>query len=264
MRRHRDQVFAGGWEPIVDLATFYALAEALGDSKRRTVRRGIKRHLLTGIARCSLCGQGMGTRTPKPGGGVRYACVNAPGRKGCGRVTILAGPTEEIVERITAQSSRLIDCGLPIETVTTEAELSSLRTGRAEDQASLEQLARDHYSEHVISRAEFLAARMPLQERIAAAERLIDQAAMSRPEVCSEEVPTSQDSGESGIEERRRLITACLEKVLIRPAPRPGTRRFDPTRISVVSRAGEVLAVVQSATMAFELHDGDGNVRLAL
>ena len=75
MRRHRDQVFAGGWEPIVDLATFYALAEALGESKRRTVRRGIKRHLLTGIARCSLCGQGMGTRIPKPGGGVRYACV---------------------------------------------------------------------------------------------------------------------------------------------------------------------------------------------
>ena len=114
----------------------------------------------------------MGTRVPKPAGGVRYACVNAPGRKGCGRVTILAGPTEEIVERITAQSSRLIDCGPPIETATTEAELTSLQTGRAEDQASLEQLARDHYSEHVISRAEFLAARMPLQERIAAAERL--------------------------------------------------------------------------------------------
>lgn len=106
---------------------------------------------------------------------------------------------------------------------------------------------------------------MPLQERIAAAERLIDQVAMSPPEVCSEEVPTSLDNLEPGIEERRRLITACLEKVLIRPAPRPGTRRFDPTRISVVSRAGEVLAVVQSATpMAFELHDGGGHVRLAL
>ncbi len=96
------------------------------------------------------------------------------------------------------------------------------------------------------------------------AERVIDQAAMSRPEVCSDDVPTSQDNMESGIEERRRLITACLEKVVIRPAPRPGTRRFDPTRISVVSRAGEVLAVVHAATMAFELHDGDGNIRLAL
>ena len=87
---------------------------------------------------------------------------------------------------------------------------------------------------------------------------------MTRPEVRSIEVPTSLDNMESGIEERRRLITDCLEKVLIRPAPRPGTRRFDPTRISVVSRAGEVLAVVQTATMAIELHDGDGNLRLAL
>jgi len=66
-----------------------------------------------------------------------------------------------------------------------------------------------------------------------------------------------------GIEERRRSITACLEKVLIRPAPRPGTRRYDPTRISVVSRAGEVLAVVQTATMEIELRDGHGEVRLA-
>jgi len=105
---------------------------------------------------------------------------------------------------------------------------------------------------------------MPLQQRIAAAERVIDQAAMSRPEVCSGDAAASQDSVESGIEERWRLITACLGKVLIRPAPRPGTRRFDPTRISVVSRAGEVLAVAQTATMVIELRDGDGNVRLAL
>jgi site-specific DNA recombinase len=51
MRRHGEQVFAGDWEPIIDQSTFYALAEALEDSKHRTVRRGIKRHLLTGIAR---------------------------------------------------------------------------------------------------------------------------------------------------------------------------------------------------------------------
>jgi len=146
----------------------------------------------------------------------------------------------------------------------TAAEISTLQSGRAEDQAALEQLARDHYSEHVISKAEFLAARMPLQERIAAAERLIDQAAMSRHEVSSDEAPASQDDMETGIEERRRSITACLEKILIRPAPRPGTRRFDPNRISIVSRAGEVLAVVQTATMAIELRDVDGNVRLAL
>lgn len=110
MRRHGEQVFTGDWEPIIDRGTFYALAEALGDSKRRTVRLGIKRHLPTGIPRCGLCGQGMGTRVPKAGQGVRYACVNAPGRRGCGRVTIVARPVEDIVERIVLRSPLLFQC----------------------------------------------------------------------------------------------------------------------------------------------------------
>ena len=31
MGRHRDHVFVGDWEPIIDTSTFYALAEALGE-----------------------------------------------------------------------------------------------------------------------------------------------------------------------------------------------------------------------------------------
>jgi site-specific DNA recombinase len=121
MRRHGEHVFTGDWEPIIDRGTFYALAEALEDSKRRTVRRGIKRHLLTGIARCSLCGQGMGTRVPKASQGVRYACVNAPGRKGCGRVTIVARQLEDVVERIVLRSPLLSQCA------SDEAALSEAR-----------------------------------------------------------------------------------------------------------------------------------------
>lgn len=42
----------------------------------------------------------------------------------------------------------------------------------------------------------------------------------------------SPDDKVIDIEGRRRLITACLDRVVISPAPRPGTHRFDPTRIS--------------------------------
>jgi len=180
MRRHRDQVFAGDWEPILDLGTFYALAEALGDSKRRTVRRGVRRHLLTGIAKCSLCGQGMGTRVPKTQG-VRYACVNAPGRKGCGRVTIIATPLEDVVERTVLA---LLPCSSSFaEAILSGAEITRLGSQWATDQAALEQLARDHYSERLISRAEFLAARNALGGRIAEADRQIEHAALPLPEV---------------------------------------------------------------------------------
>lgn len=142
--------------------------------------------------------------------------------------------------------------------------MSKLQTRRAEDQTSLEQLARDHYSEHLISRAEFLAARTLLQERIAASDRLIDEATVRRTQVITRPALRSPDNTNIGIEGRRSLITACLDKVVISPAPRPGTHHFDPTRISVVTRTGEILAVVQTEKMGIALQDRDGRVRLPL
>lgn len=76
------------------------------------------------------------------------------------------------MERIVRESLLTSSPG-PGEPAIAEAEVDELQTRRADDQSSLERLARDHYSEHLISRAEFLTARTPQQERIAAADRLI-------------------------------------------------------------------------------------------
>ncbi len=83
-------------------------------------------------------------------------------------------------------------------------------------------------------------------------------------ELVSDPAQGSQDKTDIGIEERRSLITAYLDKVVIRPAPRPGTHRFDPTRISVVTRAGEVLAVEETPGIGMAVRDRDGRVRLTL
>ena len=139
--------------------------------------------------------------------------------------------------------------------------MSRQQAQRADDQASLEQLARDHYSERLISRAEFLAARKPLQERIAAAERAIDQAALPRHKVHTdpEQAWRSMD-----IEDRRTWITACIENLTIRPAARPGSNRFDPSRISIVTRTAEVLDVRHTAELGLHLQNADGAVTLRL
>ncbi len=202
----------------------------------------------------------MGTRVPKAGHGVRYACVNSPGRKGCGRVTIVARPVEDVVERIMLRSPLLSRCASD-EAAVSEAKVARQRAQRADDQATLEQLARDHYSERLISRAEFLAARKPLQERIAAAERAIDDAALPRHKVH----PDPEEAWQGmDIEGRRTWITACLESVIVRPAARPGTNRFDPMRISVVTRTAEVLDVRQTAELGLHLQNADGVVTLHL
>ena len=49
------------------------------------------------------------------------------------------------------------------------------------------------------------------------------------------------------------MITACLDAVIIRPASLSGRNRFDPSRISVLTRTGEALDV---------RHTGDGGLQL--
>ncbi len=54
------------------------------------------------------------------------------------------------------------------------------------------------------------------------------------------------------------MITACLDAVIIRPAPLSGRNRFDPSRISVVTRSGETLDVRHIADGGLQLVGPDG------
>ena len=160
------------------------------------------------------------------------------------------------MKRIVLRSPLLFQ-GASDEAPVSEAEVSRQQAQRADDQATLEQLARDHYSERLISRAEFLAARKPLQERIAAAERAIEQAALPRHEVHPDPEQAWQGMD---TEDRRTWITSCIENLTIRPAARPGTNRFDPTRISIATRTGEALDVRQTPELGLYLQSSDGAV----
>jgi acyl-CoA dehydrogenase len=59
-------------------------------------RASSRRHLLSGILACDLCGHGLYAR-PHAGGRHRYVCVKDPGKDGCGKVTITAAPADEEV-----------------------------------------------------------------------------------------------------------------------------------------------------------------------
>ena len=60
LRRHQGTVIGRGeWEPIYDLATHERVVALLTDPARRTNAGARISHLLTGIARCGLCGGAM-------------------------------------------------------------------------------------------------------------------------------------------------------------------------------------------------------------
>lgn len=74
-RVHRGQIVGDAiWPPILDDATFYALASRLNDPKRLTQRDSSVKHLLSGIAVCGVCGGRI--RVQKNRGFLAYLCVD--------------------------------------------------------------------------------------------------------------------------------------------------------------------------------------------
>lgn len=226
LRRHGETIYPGNWEPIIDMDTHLALLEALEDSRRLSVRRGVSRNLLTGLARCGLCGSGLGTR-PRKQGGITYVCVNAPGRRGCGKVRIVGTASEDLVR--DALFVALAE-GAAVPAVE-DRNPADVEAGLLADRAALEQLARDHYVDRLIDRAEFMAARKPLQERVAQAES--DIARSRRRSGLSVPADIQGSWNAADVEGRRHFLESLIDHVVVHPAT-VGTNRFDRRRLEVV------------------------------
>jgi site-specific DNA recombinase len=101
------------------------------------------------------------------------------------------------------------------------------------DEEALEQLSRDFYVHRLIGRPEFLAAREPLERKIAAARAAQSQDA--RLELLAE-LPTEEDAllalwQAKPMPWRRRVVEAMLERVEVKPAAVRGRNRIDPGRV---------------------------------
>ena len=105
------------------------------------------------------------------------------------------------------------------------------------DEATLDQLARDHYVDRVIGRSEYIVARAGVEARLVAARRLVAITEGNR------RLDRYSGQGEalagrweaSGFDQRRAVVEACVESVVVGPGVR-GLNRFDHRRVSVMSR----------------------------
>lgn len=99
-----DIVAEGAWEPIVDPATSDQLRALLSSPQRKTGRPAtgaMRRYLLTGVARCGLCGAGL-VGQPKDGR-PRYRCPKIPGGTACGGIYVSAERLDtHVVARVLA------------------------------------------------------------------------------------------------------------------------------------------------------------------
>lgn len=216
------------WPGIVDRTMLDRVRLVLLDAGRRKTRPEPRRYLLTGMLTCGVCGRSLRAR-PRADGTRRYICAKVPGSEGCGLV-IVSDPLEDLL--VEAALERLDSPAFNAAVAHAEDAPGPSRAEQlAADERGLAQLSRDHYVDRLIGRDEYLAARQPLEARIAA----------TKAQILEQRGQTSLDGvagvarqrwGELSFDRKRSVLAALMSTITIN-AGRRGYNRFDPTRVDV-------------------------------
>ena len=232
LRVHRGEIFGeASWEAILDRRTWEQIRAVLGDP-RRTQRGRPSQYLLTSVLRCGRCGATLHSSRRKDGSR-RYMCNRGANEGPCGRLAVVAEPIEQAVADrllVALAGPALWRAFEGVDNRDSEPVVRQL----AADEASLEELARDHYVERVISRREFLAARDLLEERISKGRTALQQTTNVH---FLTGLPRSHEGLEAvwgglDIGRQRAILKAVVEHVIVHPGT-PGRRIFDPSRIEI-------------------------------
>lgn len=239
LREHHGEIVGPGtWEPIIPRTTWERVVAVLRDPARARVP-SYRTSLLTGLARCGRCGAKL-VVSPAEGRN-RYRCQKAPGKPGCGGLTIVAEDLEELVVAATL---------LRLDTPALAGAQAEVAAGAAmtvdveDDETMLAQLA-SMWAGRQIGQGEYLVARQEIQDRIdqrLEAARIAAHA--SRPSTVARlredtepfTVTWKRLEAEGRTADQRAVLAEVIEKVVIGPA-RIGLNRFDPARVDVIWRA---------------------------
>lgn len=232
-REHHGAIVAEAvWPAVITRVETEQLRAILRDPHRnRHAGVVVRSYLLTGFVVCARCQVKMTSR-PTARGKRRYVCTRDRG--GCDRNGISAERLDELIRDVV-----LLRLNAPavIDALTgddgadqRQVLLASLR----EDTAALEQLARDHYAARppLIGRAEFMAARTGIGDRMATTQKALERAASTS---ALRSLPLGQEAlredwERRGLDGRRALIGAVLEAIRVAPTTRTDNR-FNPERV---------------------------------
>lgn len=233
LRAYKGEIVADGqWEPILGRAQWETLAARI----RRVARPGRpSTHLLSGIARCGHCGGPLWTSWRKdPDGGrvARYACVSRPGQPGCGRLTVVAAPLDQLIRDtvIIALAGPELAKTLASHNGDDAAEAGAVR--ELADAESRRDQAAAMFAAAEITRREWSTIRQVTGQRIADASRLFNRRRGPLANLPADETALRQGWDTGTVDWRRALIGAVIGSLTVRPVDRP-TNTFDPTRVDI-------------------------------
>lgn len=230
LREHRGQVVGPAvWARIItegERSRVIARMDAKAVSGRRTPRR----YLLSGLLRCGRCGNRLyssarvNTR--------RYVCASGPDHGGCGRLTVVADPVEQLIADAVLIRLSSPDLAHALAgRASADEQSAALAEQIAADRDQLEELA-TMYGTKDITAKEWMSARNPIEQRLRDSERRLSRA-----------TSTSALDGLIGLggalgaqwadlnlDRQHAVITTLLDHAVITPGT-PGARSLDPARV---------------------------------
>lgn len=256
LREHQGQIVGKAvWEPIVTEQMRARVLARLSEQSR-TGRRSPRRYLLSGMLRCGKC-QGVLFSAARQDTR-RYVCSAGPDHGGCGRLTVVAAPVEDLIARavlLRLDSPELADALSG--RAAADEHTAALALALAEDRRQQEKLG-GLWAAKKIDTAGSLCARGDLEARIRDAETR--PARLTRSDALSGLVGHGQQLraqwAELDLTRQAAIVRAVLDHAVIGPGvswvlaawTRDGSGRCggcDPGPV----RSGQVLRGVTGAVL---------------
>ena len=235
LRQHRGEVIGkASWDPIIterDRDRVIALLE----QKRTSGRRAPRSYLLTGMLRCGRCEHTL--YSSRRVNSRRYVCVGGPDHHGCGRLTVVADPLEQLVAAAVLYRLDTPEMGDVIAGRTAQDEqAAALAETIAQDTAQLDELA-SAYAAKQFTMREWMTARQPIQDRVQSAQRRVDR--ITRTDSLTGLIGNGDDLraqwSELGLDRQHAIVRAVLDHAVIAPTEIRGGS-FKPERVDLVWR----------------------------
>nr|WP_200942042.1 recombinase family protein [Angustibacter sp. Root456] len=229
LREHRGEVVGKAvWPQIITPQTRQRTLTRM-ESQTASGRRAPRRYLLSGLLRCGKCGTRLFSAARQASR--RYVCSSGPDHGGCGRLTVVAEPVEQLIA--DAVLMRLSNPALMQQLAggTSDEESAALAEQLSDERGRADELAAA-YATKAITMAEWLTARDPIQARITDLERRLarvtNTAALDGLTGPLEVV--QQRWADLNLDRQAAVVRTLLDHAVIQPVG-PGQRTLDPNRV---------------------------------
>ncbi len=233
LREHRGQVVGPAVWPGIITPQQRDEVLAVMSGKQVAGRRAPRRYLLSGLLRCGRCGNRLYSAARATTR--HYVCSSGPDHGGCGRLTVVAGPVEELVaEGVLIRLSSPAFADALAGRAAEQVETSHLAEQVTADQAQLAELT-GMYANRAITGPEWAKARQVIADRLRETQGRLNRVTGSH----ALEGLLSPDDDLRGqwaglnLDRQHAVIAAVLDHAVITSGV-SGARTLDPNRVQPV------------------------------